>query len=169
MEDSDTLIAKHRLAALWNAIFGTYSRNLSTTMMSQFRMRNRTMWSTEQNDNAQQYFQSQNATYIKNYIQDDLIYQDMYKKHDDLTHRQLDQCKKDHRYAQELAHTLNNLFPQSDPPQMQHPSNTNAPPTKLEMVHEIRKRIRSIHHYAQIDRTKQQKPGSNSIEQYTPL
>ena len=110
MEDSDTLIAKHRLAALWNAIFGTYSRNLSTTMMSQFRMRNRTMWSTEQNDNAQQYFQSQNATYIKNYIQDDLIYQDMYKKHDDLTHRQLDQCKKDHRYAQELAHTLKQPF-----------------------------------------------------------
>ena len=99
----------------------------------------------------------------------------MYKKHVDLTHRQLDQCKKDHRYAQELAHTLNNLFPQSDPPQMQHPSNTNAPPTKLEMVHKIRKRIRSIKDITmqdvklQIDRTKQQKPGSNSIEQYTPL
>ena len=83
--------------------------------------------------------------------------------------------QKDHRYAQKLAHTLNNLFPQSDPSQMQRPSNTNAPPTKLEMVHEIRKRIRSIKDITMqdvelhIERTKQQRPNSNNREHCTPL
>ena len=172
---SKSLIARLRLNALHQAIYGTYSRNKDRTMMSAFRMRDRTIWNDEEKQEFAGFFENSSASSGNQYTQDELIYRDLFEVQDicqALSSASQHMYHKDLKDASALHHTLDSLFKIrslgiNDDPTIH---NLTIPPLTIRHPQQCKKTFLSIKHcgvedlYKEMENLQQKKGNKNMFQ-----
>ena len=158
LETCDKLISKFRLNALTNAVYGMHSDRRARTMMSAFRMRNRTIWSDEEKQNAKEWFgQTNNQSRSSHNSEEDLLHSGLFATGDDpLPLNEENKCRKDVQCSIDLHNALDSLFPlpdaftngehAGDTDGQQRPHNTvsKIPRLNFQLPHIVQHKSRSI-------------------------